>query len=251
MKKKQDFSENRSLEDRSWDLLAEMWAMQELKRCDCTEESESQRQEMEVFFSKYDTYNMKQIDQYISTFHGDKRRKQLVRKFVQAAAVVLSVFCLSMGIAVASSANVRIQILKLLISITPEYTSLQIGQEGERPVEVPSEWHGLFYPTLVPQGLVLLDSYEEVDGYVADYGRDGSAFPVFTFSEYTEGTVNLDTEGAENIDVSIHGQNAKMFRKNDRITVYWQEGNRILMLGVSGYSEADALRFAEKIEILK
>ena len=105
--------------------------------------------------------------------------------------------------------------------------------------------------TLVPQGLILLDSYEEVDGYVADYGRDGSAFPVFTFSEYTEGTVNLDTEGAENIDVSIHGQNAKMFRKNDRITVYWQEGNRILMLGVSGYSEADALCFAEKVEILK
>ena len=57
MKKKQDFSENRSLEDRSWDLLAEMWAMQELKRSDCTEESESQRQEMEAFFSKYDTYN--------------------------------------------------------------------------------------------------------------------------------------------------------------------------------------------------
>lgn len=54
MKKKQDFSENRSLEDRSWDLLAEMWAMQELKRSDCTEESESQRQEMEAFFSKYD-----------------------------------------------------------------------------------------------------------------------------------------------------------------------------------------------------
>ena len=105
--------------------------------------------------------------------------------------------------------------------------------------------------TLVPRGLVLLDSYEEVDGYVADYGQDGSAFPVFTFSEYTDGTVNLDTEGAESIDVSIHGQNAKMFRKNDRITVYWQEGNRILMLGVSGYSEADALRFAEKVEILK
>ena len=251
MKKEQDFSEDRSLEDRSWDLLAEMWAMKELERSDCTEESESQRQEMEAFFSKYDTYNMKQIDQYMSTFHGGKRRKQLVRKFVQAAAVVLSVFCLSMGIAVASSANVRIQILKLLISITPEYTSLQIGQEGERPVEVPSEWHGLFYPTLVHQGLVLLDSYEEVDGYVADYGQDGSAFPVFTFSEYTEGTVNLDTEGAENIDVSIHGQNAKMFRKNDRITVYWQEGNRILMLGVSGYSEADALCFAEKVEILK
>ena len=94
MKKKQDFSENRSLEDRSWDLLAEMWAMQELKRSDCTEESESQRQEMEAFFSKYDTYNMKQIDQYMSAFHGGKRRKQLVRKFVQAAAVVLSVFCL-------------------------------------------------------------------------------------------------------------------------------------------------------------
>ena len=105
--------------------------------------------------------------------------------------------------------------------------------------------------TLVPQGLVLLDSYEEVDGYVADYGQDGSTFPVFTFSEYTEGTVNLDTEGAESIDVSVHGQKAKMFRKNDRITVYWQAGNRILMLGVSGYSEADALCFAEKVEILK
>ena len=141
--------------------------------------------------------------------------------------------------------------MKLLISITPEYTSLQIGQEGESSMEVPSEWYGLFYPTLVPQGLVLLDSYEEVDGYVADYGQDGSVFPVFTFSEYTEGTVNLDTEGAESIDVSIHGQNAKMFRKNDRITVYWQAGNRILMLGVSEYSEADALRFAEKVEILK
>ena len=159
MKKKQDFSENRSLEDRSWDLLAEMWDMQELNHGDCTEESEAQRQEMETFFFKYDTYNMKQIDQYMSTFHGGKRRKQLVRKFVQAAAVVLSVFCLSMGIAVASSANVRIQILKLLISITPEYTSLQIGQEGESSVEVPSEWHGLFYPTLGPQGLVMLDSY--------------------------------------------------------------------------------------------
>ena len=41
MKKKQDFSENRSLEDRSWDLLAEMWGMQELNHGDCTEESES------------------------------------------------------------------------------------------------------------------------------------------------------------------------------------------------------------------
>lgn len=59
MKKKKDFSENRGMEDRSWDLLAEMWAMQELKRSDCTEESEFQRQEMEAFFSKYDTYNMK------------------------------------------------------------------------------------------------------------------------------------------------------------------------------------------------
>ena len=96
-----------------------------------------------------------------------------------------------------------------------------------------------------------IENQPDIRSYVADYGRDGSAFPVFTFSEYTEGTVNLDTEGAENIDVSIHGQNAKMFRKNDRITVYWQEGNRILMLGVSGYSEADALCFAEKVEILK
>lgn len=251
MKKRTKKAEEiRSLEDRSWDLLAEMWL--DKKADEILEQMEAnkaadQTAEMDAFFAEYDAKNLQQIEKYASRYGRKRFMKGTVLRAAQVAAVWIAVFVLAGGVAVAASPMVRVYLTKLLVEVTPQYISLTMIEDTDHYVDVPAEWQGEYYPSIIPEGLVInqLDS-DDIDSYVT-YVFPGSQLWQFMFEEMRDGGANIDTEGAVITSVKVCGYDGTMATKGEIVSIYWFDGNKLFFLDVRGHSEEEALMYANSV----
>lgn len=242
----------RSLQDRSWDLLAEMWLNEEadkiLREIE-EEKAEGKTAEMDAFLAQYDAKAFRLIEK--GTERAQRRRlfKQTLPRIGRIAAMWIAAAVLAGGAAVAASQTVRVYLTKLLIETTAEYTSLQVVEDGEVYIDVPAEWNGEYFPSVVPEGLVLRD----VDTHwtTVTYTFPENSVVQFQYSETTDATVNIDSEDAVIKPVQIWGCEGTMIIKEDRIHTYWFDGKTLFELFVRGHSEEEAITYIDGLQKIK
>lgn len=255
MKKKTPKAEEvKSLEDRSWDLLAEMWV--EKRAGEILEQIEADKAadntaEMDAFFAAYDAKNLQQIEKCANRHSKKRFMTNTLLRAAQVAAVWIAVLALAGGVAIAASSTVRVYLTKLLVEVTPQYTSLTMAKDTDHYVDVPAEWQGEYYPSIIPEGLVIgqLDS-DETESSVT-YVFPGEALWQIVYEEMKGGGANVDIEGAVITPVKVLGYDGTMSTKGEIVSIYWFDGNKLFFLDVRGHSEDEALAMANSLKKIK
>lgn len=251
----QALKEDKTVQDHAYDLLGELLLknkVEELQREIEAEQGTKAEEEMMNFYDRYEEKHLKIIEK--SCVRQNTGIRQMIHAFpgiMRAAAILIVCLALAGGAAIASSATVRIYIMKILASSTPEYTELSLAED--RSVEIPKGWQGRYYLTQLPKNAFMLESqsselYSQVV-YIDDGYSEGWEI---RFSEYSAAfDVRIDTEDTDCIQTRINGNEAMIAVKNELITIYWTDGQRILVLQTQGILLKDTLEYAANIRLIK
>lgn len=244
-------AKNRSVNDRSWDLLAEMWLDQEADSRSRDLESGCDPElsaEMDAFFAQYDPRNLKCIERETKRQRIRRMVTQTLPRLARTASVWIVVTAIVGSIAIASSSTVRKLVANLLIEVTPQYTSFMFIPGESNSVEIPDGWHGQYYPSIIPDGLVLHEMDSNAIGlHDVIYTFPDSAVWQFMYTEISDGGINIDSENATVSSVNVMGYEATMLSKGDTICVYWSNDHTLHMVDVRGHSEEEALMYANSL----
>lgn len=243
-------NESRTIQDRSWDLLTEMWMSDQADRITkeiVIGEHKSIQQDMDEFFASRDGIFLKQIEKMTKSSLDRRMLIAMMRKIANWAAIIIIVITIVGSSAIATSATIRINLVKFLIEQTPEFTSLSLVEDEGRYVDVPVEWRGEYYPESIPMNLVITDMYCSNEVCRVTYSLPNDGEWQFVFEEMAFGTMNLDSEDAEITYVEVNGHNATMIVKSELISIYWFDGTKLLLIDLKGCSREEALVYASSV----
>ena len=244
---KQGIKEYRSLYEESWDLFGQLVLDQDVERViSVLENDESISQEADHFYHEFDTVNCNRIKHFIKKSRLRKWINQYIPHAVRMGIMTLGIMVLGVGIAAASNTSVRLYLARLIVDVTPEYTVLQI-KNSEEAFSIPDEWTGKYYPSVIPEGLIIGKVYDGVNDHCVVFCKPDSSRVIFSFEEAVNSTVNIDTEDAYCQTVIVNGHSAESVTKNDHITIYWMEDERIMIIYVRDSSAEKAIEYANGV----
>lgn len=163
------------------------------------------------------------------------RRRKVKAGIVRTAPVIgrvavclLLIFYLGLTVAVATIEQVRVGLYNFLIHVEDEYTALSIKDSTAARHLPPNGWEGSFYPSYIPDGLVLTAMEQltfKSTRKLSYENEDRSRWVVFTECAKSE-EVNINTENAKVEWLDISGRSCMMvYRENERHAV-WSEDDR-------------------------
>ena len=243
----QSIREHKSLYEESWDLFGQLVLDYDVERITShLEEDENISQEADDFFEEFDAVNRSKINQLIKKSYIRKWINQYIPRAIRMIVLILGIMTLGIGIAAATNSSVRLYLAKLIVEVAPEYTALQI-KHTEETSGIPDEWTGMYYPSVIPEGLIIGKVYDGVNDHCVVYCKPDSNRVIFSFEEAVNSTVNIDTEGAYCQTVIVNGHSAESVTKNDHITIYWMEDERIMIIYVRDSSAEKAIEYANGV----
>lgn len=243
--------EDRSLEDRAYDLFGEMLLERETAAMLAEIEVERVRgdtAQMDAFFAKQDAKNMEAIQKHFRRHRSRVFFRQTLPRIGQIAAIVVAVFAISGSVAIATSHTVRVQVMQLLVSIEEEYTELSLRENTAASFDIPAEWGGENYPSFIPDGFTF-GAVHSNPGYssVSYTDKTGEGRKLY-FSELGESAeANLDTEASTIQPIQVHGNHGTMATKGTKISAYWDDGRHYFILITEGLDETAFLRVADGV----
>ena len=125
--------EDRSLEDRAYDLFGEILLQRETAALLTEIEAEKARgdtAEMDAFFAKQDVKNLERIQRHFRRHRARIFFRETLPRIGQIAAIVIAVFTAAGSVAIATSHTLRVQMMQLLINIEEEYTELKLQEDS-------------------------------------------------------------------------------------------------------------------------
>lgn len=264
---KKEQPEIQSLNDRSWNVLAEMWQNQEAEKAQELLEDENLTAEMDAFFAEHDAQYRSQINSYFN----QKKHRRTARHFsraVQRIAACLVLFIVLGGAVLAVGKTVEIYFGRLRVEDHGEYTNLDIrpqrdaldvgvehglpiaeAQEGE--LDVPEGWEGTYFPSIIPEDLVVSDVMAVSSENTVSYSLDGENLWRFMYSEISDVHMNIDSENCEKRTIIINDCEGTILSKQDYVTIYWYDGKTLFMFEARGYSVEEVLIYAQSLRKIK
>lgn len=242
-------NEQQDIQDRAYDLFGELILEKEANELLAEIDAEGDGPaESEAFIARVDARCLSIIEKHSRKARVRRFLMQTAPRIGQIAAIMIAVIALAGCTALASSETARVYLMRLLVQTTDEYTRLSLVPSESEYVDVPDEWKGSYYPTYIPEGLILTATTLRS----VEFSQGDSLFPVFIFGEYDEGSViQIDTEGATVRMTKIHGQIASISTKGTTITIYWSEGMRYFVLTFRNMNEQVAMAIAESVTQIK
>ena len=218
---------------------------------------EAQEDELKHIEEEYDTDEKLQILikegepkvlRHINRGYRKSRAKIFVRKTIpriaNIAACLLLICYIGLTVAIAADSTVRIRIMNFIMNIEERYTSFGFEDSGET-MNVPAEWEGYYYPSYIPNGMVLA----EVQSGNARYKNStGVTLEFDDMSDGTRGT--LDTENASIEFITVNGHPAMLVEKEQWTSILWNIDNRILLVGYTGGRD-ECIHIAESVRMIK
>lgn len=242
---------DRSLNDKAYDLLGELLLEQEtnqlLKEIE-DEKAHGATDEMDAFFAAHDQKNLKQIHSYFRRQHVKKLLTRTLPKAIQVAAIFIACISIAGGIALATNDTVRVYVMELITTMSDEYTSLKLVEDEEASFDVPADWQGTSYPSFIPSNLRFSSvvSYEENNS--VEYMNVVTGNIQLTFSELGHNAeANLDTESASVRTVMIHDYLGFLAIKKEQVNIYWSDGLNYFILTTYDLPQEDAITVAESV----
>ena len=240
------------INEKSWFLLGEMILEKE------SEEIMEKYRSSETSINgsnTYSSYDKKNIAQIRKTLNRSKHRQNTFGNILAAVGVVFLITITVCGSALAFNPEIRLRLLNAIIETTPEYTSIQIGNEndtGDITAVVPDDWGGKCFPSIMPAGLILSDM-QNVNGayHGATYTYPNGGSIIFEYSEFQSGTLNTDTENAEIQDVIVSGYEGSMIVKDGTVKILWSDGTTLYEIYARESGSKKALIYANSVHVLQ
>ena len=250
----QALKEDKTVQDHAYDLLGELLLQKEtqlmLIEIENEKNTEAER-EMNDFFAQHEPHHLRIIEKNSRNGKDRSHLKRQIARAMRIAAVLIVCLTVAGVTAVAGSSHLRVQIMQLLARTTPSYTELSLSVEKE--IEIPSEWQGTYYPWAVPERSVIsyMDSNNKISWVCfSDEGSDGKW--KVSFTEYDEATdIRIDSENANQVESMINGHEVTILEKEGLITVYWNDGQRLLVLQTQRCSLSETITYASNVVMIK
>ena len=138
----------------------------------------------------------------------DKTKKVLARIINIAACVVLLV-CMIFPVVLASNAQLRKNVYKLIIDMQPSGVEISMDLDEDQSFDVPSDWEGEYFPTRIPEGFAptpignsgTLDLWDDSNHMITLEEKD------------PQSRAWIDTNGATMEPLNLNGKSAFLFEK--------------------------------------
>lgn len=154
-----------------------------------------------------------------------------IPKLMKAVAALLLISFIATGTAMAVSAEFRVMVMKLLYTVTPQYTEIRLVKDKASASVVPKDWAGNYYPLQIPKGYELYETQENGDILMSIYRNKENKMLHFNESGSTT-EINIDTEGYEIKDISLNDSKAVLAYKDGKSKIVWHVADKILMLTI-------------------
>lgn len=246
---------DRSLDDKAYDLFGELLLEQETnKLLDEIEEEKAwgASAEMDAFFATHNDGDMQRIEQYFRRQRVKKLLTKTLLKMAQVAAVFIA--CISMvgSIVLATNETARVYVMRLITTMSEEYTSLKLAEDEATYFDVPVDWKGRNYPSYIPSDLQVSSVYSYLDNNSVEHISVKSGELQMDFAELGSGTeTNVDTEGAAIHTIMVRDYPGFVAIKELRISIYWSNGQDYFILETYDLDKAIAVQIAESVKNIR
>lgn len=245
---KQRAIENRSLEDRAYDLFGELLLERETAALLAEIEAEKARgvsTALDAFYAKQDAKNLKAIHNHFRRHRARVFFHETLPRIGQIAAIVIAMVAVAGSVAIATSQTFRVQVMQLLVNAEKEYTELKLQEDPAASFDVPAEWVGENYPSFIPKGFTLGVVHSNIDFSSVTYMDTAGEMRKINFAELGESAEsNLDTEDAVLEPVQINGHQGMLATKKNKISAYWDDGRHYFILIAEGLDRSTFLTIA-------
>ncbi len=197
---------------------------------------------------------IKRLNLHFALFYLKRAVRQFARGYSKAAAAILLVIVMLFTAALSVEA-VRVKFLNMITVVKKEYTEIWLGQDSQQLDEslIKIEWNNAYVPMKVPKGYRIINATNDKIMKSIEYKNDDHGY--ILFQQNNENTsMNVDTEDADEVvHTTINGQSGLVVRKKNRITVVWQDNNRLFMiLKIStDLNKEELMEMAESVILLK
>ncbi|WP_347487756.1 DUF4367 domain-containing protein [Desulfoscipio sp. XC116] len=176
-------------------------------------------------------------------------RTQRIFKALNRFAVAMLIVIVLSSIAVTSVEALKVRVLNLLMDIQPEYTSLELKDNGSDSGSLIINCHKAYIPTYIPAGFkVSAISNGKLLRKIEFKNQQGS---FITYTELSEGSKPaLDTENASIFEtVDINGHEGTLVVKDSLVTIIWGMNNRMFVIRAQTGKDT-AIKVAEGVEYI-
>ncbi|NLO48101.1 MAG: DUF4367 domain-containing protein [Clostridiales bacterium] len=182
---------------------------------------------------------------------GKRRSGSPHRIMCMASAAILAII-IAFSVAFMTVDAFRVNVLNLLISIEPEYTTIQLTERregnGENNNGLVVNWSQAYVPSYIPEGFEVSDSIvtQSIKRMVFTDEQNETRFITYTIFG-SSSTVAVDTENAQvNETIKIGGRDGMLVIKNSVVTLALEmNGHLILIQGM--ISRDEIINIAESI----
>ncbi len=208
--------------------------------------------EEDAHFTQMEPKTLRIIHKAIRKSKIERFTHQTLPKAGKMAASILLVLFMGLSVAIASVHSVRVRVLKLLINIEDDYTELSLQEDYGSSFDVPSEWGGSYYPSIIPEGFVVSQILNMVQDSTIVLSLESDKTTRITFSELGEDAfTNLDTEDALVSSKMVNGSPALFVVKGNTISITWTMDNLYFILICEGLQEKEVLSLAHSVVQIK
>ena len=243
--------ENRSLDERAYDLFGEMLLERETRAMLSEIEAENTRgdtTEYDLFVAHEKNRNVEKIRRYFARRKARVFFHQTLPKIGQVAAVVIATLTVAGGVAFAASPSVRVQVMKLLVKMEKQYSEISLVEDQAASFVVPEGWNGAYFPARIPERFALYAVHSDAGYHSVEYVEPETEENRINFAEFDDSTeMNIDTENAEIQNVMINGNAGLLSLKENRIIICWSDGREGFVLTTKTLDQQSALAIAESV----
>jgi hypothetical protein len=194
----------------------------------------------------------KLLDSHLKEAKNPQKNGRVFKLLRRTAVAMMAVIVILFGMAFSVQA-VRVQILNFLISIEPEYTSLQLNDANntQNNGKLIVNWTNAYVPTYIPDGYEVNSiSYAKAIKKIIFSNPNNDLSIIYTeFSSLN--TIAVDTEDASLVEkVKVNDHDGTLSIKDSITSIAWTIDNHLFVFQ-GQMSTDEAIKMAESVKFIK
>lgn len=188
------------------------------------------------------------IERYVKRSDRNNFKRQSTR-FLKVVACIVLVANMGLTIATATSNHVRAKVIDFLTEINTSYISMGFRETGGE-INIPENWGGIYYPTVLPEGYILQSS--ESNGGICNVEYADTQGGVLRITECNITAMSrINTENAEVSYVKLQAVNATIIEQPyGEVDIVWANGDRYFIVNGNDYDTvftvAESMKLIQK-----